>query len=167
MEADAAAGKAAINKDKIVAIQEAVEEEAAAEEEKVAEEDKMAEEVVVEAMPKMEKAAASEKKEKAEDVAVLEKKDRAAAAKTTEDSAVATPVPGVGMPDRQAGPVGGMEEFNDWVQRNIKYPEEVLPRVRQVIVVTFKVAADSTIYDLKAERTPGELFTAEVFQAVT
>ena len=68
------------------------------------------------------------------------------------------------MPDRQAGPVGGMEEFNDWVQRNIKYPEEVLPRVRQVIVVTFKVAADSTIYDLKAERTPGELFTREAFR---
>ena len=102
MEADAAAGKAAINKDKIVAIQEAVEEEAAAEEEKVAEEDKMAEEVVVEAMPKMEKAAAYEKKEKAEDVAVLEKKERAAAAKTIEDSAVATPSSGC-WHARQAG----------------------------------------------------------------
>ncbi len=68
------------------------------------------------------------------------------------------------MPDRQAAPVGGMEEFNSWIQKNISYPEEVVPRVRQVIVVTFKVAADSTLYDLKAERTAGELFTKEAFR---
>ena len=43
-------------------------------------------------------------------------------------------------------------------------PKKLLPKVRQVVVVTFKVAADSTIYDLKAERTPGELFTREAFR---
>ena len=132
--------------------------------EKPAEEYKVAEEVVVEAMPRMEKAAVSEKKAKVADVAILEKKERAAATKTIEDSAVAMPATGAGMPDRQAGPIGGMEEFNSWIQRNIKYPDEVVPRVRQVIVVTFKVAADSTIYDLKTERTPGELFTREAFR---
>ena len=140
MEADVASGKAAENKDEIVAFQEAVEEEA------------VAEEVVVEAMPKMEKAAS------------YEKKDRAAPAKMIEDSAVATPGQGAGIPYRQAAPVGGMEEFNRWIQKNISYPEGVSPRVQQVVVVTFKVSADSTLFDLKAERTAGDLFTKEAFR---
>jgi hypothetical protein len=118
----------------------------------VMEEEAVAEEVIVEAMPRMEKAAAYEKKE------------IAAATKTIEDAAAATPSPGAGMTDRQPGPIGGMEEFNSWIQRNIIYPEEVAPRVRQMIVVTFKVAADSTLYDLKAEQTPGRLFTNEAFR---
>ena len=134
MEADAASGKAAENIDEIVSIQEAVEEEV------------VSEVVVVEAMPMMEKAAAYEKKERAA------------------DAAVASPTEGVGMPERKTEPVGGMEEFNRWIQRNIRYPEEVVPRVRQVIVVTFKISADSTMYDLKAERTAGDPFTEEAFR---
>ncbi len=118
----------------------------------VMEEEELAEVVIVEAIPGMEKAAVNDKKE------------RAAAAKTMDDSAVATPAAGAGMPDRQAGPAGGMEEFNRWIQSNIRYPEDVVPRVRQVIVVTFKIAADSTLYDLKAERTAGDLFTKEAFR---
>ena len=62
------------------------------------EEEAPAEEVIVEAMPKMEKAAAYEKKERAA------------------DAAVATPTQSVGMPERQAVPVGGMEEFDRWIQ---------------------------------------------------
>ena len=134
MKAGAANDLAVEDKDEVIVVAEAVEEEA------------VAEEVIVEAMPRMEKAAAYEKKERAA------------------DAAAAAPAQGVGMPERQPGPVGGMEEFNSWIQRNIKYPEEVAPRVRQVIVVTFKVAADSTLYDLKAERTPGDLFTREAFR---
>jgi hypothetical protein len=118
----------------------------------VMEEEELAEVVIVEAIPGMEKAT------------TYEKKERAAATKMIEDSAVATPNLGVGMPNRQAEPVGGMEEFNRWIQSNIMYPEDVVPRVRQVIVVTFKIAADSTLYDLKAERTAGDLFTKEVFR---
>jgi hypothetical protein len=118
----------------------------------VIEEEELAEVVIVEAIPGMEKAAAYEKKE------------RAAAAKTLEDSAIATPDAGVGMPDRQPTPVGGMEEFNRWIQSKIRYPEEVAPRVRQVIVVTFKISADSTVQDLKAEQTAGMLFTNEAFR---
>jgi hypothetical protein len=128
------------DKDEVVAIHEAVEEE------------QVAEEVVVEAMPGMEKAAANEKKEKAP------------ATKIMEDSAAATAVPGAGIPNRRAVPVGGVEEFNRWIQSNIRYPEEVVPRVRQVIVVTFKISADSTLYDLKAEQTAGDLFTHEAFR---
>ena len=57
-----------------------------------------------------------------------------------------------------------MEEFNKWIKNNIRYPEEVTPRVRQVVVVTFKISADSTLYDLKAERSAGESFTNEAFR---
>ena len=134
MKAGAANDLAVEDKDEVIVVAEAVEEEA------------VAEEVIVEAMPRMEKAAAYEKKERAA------------------DAAAAAPTQGVGMPGRQTGPVEGMEEFNSWIQRNIKYPEEVAPRVRQVIVVTFKVAADSTLYDLKAEQTAGRLFTNEAFR---
>jgi outer membrane biosynthesis protein TonB len=140
MEADAAYKIVEEDKGEVVAILEAAEEEV------------VSEEVVVEAMPMMEKAAEYEKKE------------RAAAAKTMEVSAVAAPSQGAGMPDRQAAPVGGIGEFNRWIQSNIRYPEDVVPRVRQVVVVTFKVAADSTIYDLKVAQTAGEPFTKEAFR---
>lgn len=136
--ADAAYDKVAEDKDEVVTILEAVEEEEVAEE--------MAEVVIVEAIPGMEKAAAAEKKERAA------------------DAAATTPRLGVGTPDRQAAPVGGMEEFNSWLQKNIKYPEKAMPGVQKMVVVTFKVKADSTLYDFKAERTPGELFTREAFR---
>ena len=125
-------------------------------------EEELDEAVVVEAVPKMEKAEVYDNKEKA---AAYDKREKTAAAKTIDDSAAATPAPGAGvMADSHAGPVGGMEEFNKWIQNNIMYPEDVAPRVRQVIVVTFKIAADSTLYDLKAEQTAGEPFTKEVFR---
>jgi len=138
--AQAAYDVAGIKKDEAIADMEVIEEE------------ELAEVVIVEAVPGMERAAGYEKKE------------RAAAAKTIEDSAAAMPDLGIGMPYRQAGPVGGMEEFNRWIQSNIRYPEEVAPIVRQVIVVTFKISADSTLYDLKAEQTAGMLFTNEAFR---
>ena len=141
MEADAAYEMVEEDKGEVVAILEAAEEE-----------DVVSEEVVVEAMPMMEKAAVSEKKE------------RAAAAKTRYDSAAETPAPGAGIPDSQAAPVGGMEEFNRWIQKNIRYPETVIPRVQQVVIVTFKISADSTLYDLKAVQTPGVLFTNETLR---
>jgi hypothetical protein len=134
MKAGATNDLAAEDKDEVLVVAEAVEEEA------------VAEEVIVEAMPRMEKAAAYEKKERAA------------------DAAAAAPAQGVGMPERQTGPVGGMEEFNSWIQRNIKYPEEVVPRVRQVVAVTFKISADSTLYDLKTEGSAGEPFTKEAFR---
>ena len=109
-------------------------------------------EVMVEAMPRMEKAAPSEKK------------DKAAAATTREDSAVATPSPGTGISDRQAAPVGGMVEFNKWINRNIRYPEGITTGVRKVVVVAFKVAADSTVYDLRVEQSEDDRYAAEVFR---
>jgi hypothetical protein len=57
-----------------------------------------------------------------------------------------------------------MEDLNKWIQKNIRYPEEVTPRVQQMVIVTFKIAADSTTYDLRAERTPGDFFTKEAFR---
>ena len=139
---------AGVNKADAIAAMEVIEEEEAAEE-PLADVNK---EVVVEVMPVMEKAA------------VYEKKDKAAAAKTTQDSAAAIPGPGAGMADSQAGPVGGMEEFNRWIQSNIRYPLNITPRARQVVVVTFKVAADSTVYDLNAEQSADDRFTTEAFR---
>jgi len=106
----------------------------------------VAEEVVVEAMPRMEKMSVQAKKEKAPDA----------------------PAPlsrSVSYPDnRDSAPVGGMEEYTAWVEKNIRYPEEVMPRTRQEVVVVFRVRTDSTLYDLHAERTPGEPFTEEAFR---
>ena len=81
-----------------------------------------------------------------------------------EDSAAATANLPAGTPDRQAAPVGGIEEFNQWIRKNIRYPEEVTPRVQQVVVATFKISADSIMYDLKAVQTPGIPFTNEAFR---
>jgi hypothetical protein len=147
--AQAAFDVAGVKKDEAIATMEVMEEE------------ELAEVVIVEAIPGMEKAAAYDKMGKA---AANDKKEKAPATKTMEDSAAATPALGAGMPDRQAAPVGGMEEFNRWIQSNIRYPEEVAPRVRQVIVVTFKISADSTLYELKAEQSAGMLFTNEAFR---
>ena len=73
---------------------------------------------------------------------------------------------GAALPDRSALPVGGWEEYREWMARSIRYPEGVDPVERQVIVVTFRVRADSTVYDLKAERTAGDLFTREAFRLI-
>ena len=88
---------AGVNKADAIAAMEVIEEEEAAEEPMA----DVKEEVIVEAMPLMEKAAA------------YEKKDKAPATKTMEDSAAATTNWPAGTPDRQAAPVGGMEEFNN------------------------------------------------------
>ena len=61
-------------------------------------------------------------------------------------------------------PLGGWERYREWVARNLKYPEGVLPVVRQEVVVSFTVQADSTISDLKAVSSPGHSFTNEVFR---
>ena len=68
------------------------------------------------------------------------------------------------MKDRQSAPAGGMEEFNKWINRNIRYPEGITTGVRKVVVVTFKVAADSTVYDLRVEQSDDDRYTAEVFR---
>ncbi len=52
------------------------------------------------------------------------------------------------------------------MQENVIYPDDVEPRVRQEVVITFRVRADSTLYDLKAVRTAGDLFTREAFRLI-
>ena len=139
------------------AIVEAVEEEISANKSitEAFEEEAVAEEVIVEVLPMMQKAAL-----RADDAA----KERAAARPDVAGQGIA--VQGAIVPDRDASPVGGIEEFREWVTRNIRYPEGVGPIVRQVVVVTFRVRADSTVYDLKAERTAGDLFTREAFRLI-
>jgi hypothetical protein len=156
-EAGEAHGMIAEDKDEVAAIPESVQ-EMVAEEEVSAE---VSEVVVVEVLPGMGKTAAYEKMEKA---AGNDKKEKAPATKTAEDSARATPSPGFSVPGSEAEPVGGMEELNRWIQKNIRYPEEVTPRVQQAVVVTFKISADSTLYDLKAEQAAGKSFTNEAFR---
>jgi hypothetical protein len=113
-------------------------------------EEPVAEEVIVEAIPMMQKAAL-----RSENAA----KEKAAA---RPDAVTQRAI----VPERSALPVGGWEEYREWMARNIRYPEGVDPVVRQVIVVTFRVRADSTVYDLKAERTAGDLFTREAFRLI-
>lgn len=64
----------------------------------------------------------------------------------------------------QPAPVGGWEKYMVWVTRNMRYPEEIVPVVRQEVIVSFTVNADSTISGLKVVRSPGETFTSEAFR---
>ncbi len=137
-------------------------------------EEPAAEEVIVAAVPMMQKAALREKGVREEQAALEMKtasgvnaavKKRAAA----RDEAAATTVTGgavARVTDRDPLPAGGYDEFTKWLQENTRYPTEVEPRARQVVVVTFMVRADSTVYDLKAERTAGDLFTLEAFRLI-
>jgi hypothetical protein len=113
-------------------------------------EEEVAEVVIVEAMPMAEKAVSGVA------AAQSDKKSRA--------TSVATPNLGVATGIHQPEPVGGMEEYNRWLDRNIRYPEGVSPRVQQEVVITFTVAADSTLTDMKAAKTPGAAFTDESFR---
>ncbi len=67
-------------------------------------------------------------------------------------------------PDHSPRPAGGIDELNSWLRSNIRYPSDVSPRTSQQVIVTFRVSPDSTINDLKAERSPGVSFTAEAFR---
>jgi hypothetical protein len=118
-------------------------------------EEPMAEEVIVAAVPMMQKAGL-----RSDDAL----KERAAARPAAAGQEAG--VQGAVMPDREASPVGGWEEFREWMARNIRYPEGVDSVERKVIVVSFRVRADSTVYDLKAERTAGDLFTREAFRLI-
>jgi len=166
--------------DELFAVAEDVKKEAKAEEVSevvVAEalhEEPEAEEVIVAAVPMMQKAALREEavqeekasidKKAAQDVnAGVEKR-----AATRDEATAATVAAGAFavVTDRDPAPAGGFDEFTKWLQENVIYPGEVEPRVRQVVIVTFRVRADSTVYDLKAERTAGDLFTREAFRLI-
>ncbi len=105
--------------------------------------EEMVEEVVVQAVPQMSRAAM---------------KARAETADRADD------VQGAVVPDSPASPEGGWAGFREWVAQNIRYPEGITPIVRQEVLVSFTVRADSTLADLKAVRSPGEPFTREVFR---
>jgi hypothetical protein len=109
--------------------------------------EKVADEVIVEALPMMQKTEMTE---------------HAAAKKRSADEGVASP--SATMPDRQAAPVGGWEEFNKWTRPNISLPGDVKPNVSRVVVVTFKVRADSTLYDLKVVRSADDSFSQEALR---
>ncbi len=134
-------------------------------------EEAVAEEVIVEAIPMMQKASLKEHAEtKDERAAATGKPVAAGGAPTAASSKSVTDVivtgAAVNAVTKPATPADGYDEFNKWLQENAKYPIEVDPKVRQVVVVTFRVSADSTIYDLKAERTAGDLFTREAFRLI-
>ncbi len=132
------AGVAKVAEEPVVAMQVAEAEKAEA---------VQAEEVVVQVVPQ---ARADAMKTRA--VSDTRERDKAAAGK--EMAVISLPV----------SPVGGWDSYREWVKRNLKYPEDVLPVVRQEVVVSFTVQPDSTISGLKAGRSPNELFTREVFR---
>ncbi len=132
------AGVAKVAEEPVVAMQ-------VAEAEKV--EAVQAEEVVVQAVPQ---ARATAMKTRAD----ADTRDREKAVAGKERAVISLPV----------SPQGGWDSYREWITRNLKYPEGVLPVVRQEVVVSFTVRPDSTISGLKAERSPGELITLEVFR---
>ena len=99
--------------------------------------------------------AAANKKATAVDVAADGRKDAVAAP-------AAAAVTGAAVPDDPILPDGGWIKYRGWVAQNIRYPEGITPVVRQEVMVSFTVRADSTLADIKVIRSPGEPFTAEV-----
>lgn len=115
-------------------------------------EEAAAEEVIVEALPMMQKAAL-----RAEDA----EKDKAAKKTEVASTAAAT---GTLKPDRSAGPVGGWEAFNDWTRPNISHAGEIMTTDNPLVVVAFRVRADSTLYDLKVVRSGAESYSREALR---
>jgi len=76
----------------------------------------------------------------------------------------AAAVTGAVVPDDPAMPDGGWIKYRGWVSQNIRYPEGITPLVRQEVMVSFTVKADSTLTGIKIVRSPGEQFTTEVFR---
>ncbi|MCJ7821224.1 MAG: energy transducer TonB [Bacteroidales bacterium] len=115
--------------------------------------EEMAEEIIVQALPVRAEAMKTAGSGKAE----TRKK-----ANVAEERAEA--IPGEVIPDHPPLPVGGVEELNSWFNSNLRYPDDISPRTRQKVIVSFSVRPDRTIYDLKAELSPGTSFTEEAFR---
>lgn len=115
-------------------------------------EEAIAEEVIVEAVPMMRNAAMRADDAENDKVAMKTEAARAAAASDTV------------RPDGPAEPVGGWEAFNDWTRPNISHAGELTSAVTRLVVVAFKVRADSTLYDLKVVRTGGDSYTREALR---
>lgn len=114
----------------------------------------------VEAAVKKEAAAvpaAAKKKAEAVDVAAEGRKDAVAAP-------AAASVTGAVVPDDPTLPDGGWIKYRAWIAQNIRYPEGITPVIRQEVMVSFTVQADSTLSDMKVVRSPGEPFTQEVLR---
>lgn len=109
----------------------------------------VAEVVVVESLPQM---AHTDKKSRME---AREEAAREAVPATGKEAAVIR---------SSASPVGGWDRYREWAARNIRYPEGIMPVVRQEVMVSFTVLADSTLTDLKTVSSPGEPFTREAFR---
>ncbi|MDX9904250.1 MAG: energy transducer TonB [Bacteroidales bacterium] len=118
----------------------------------VQQEEAVAEEVIVEAVPMMQKAAL-----RTDNVA----KDKTAR-KSEAAPAASTQV--AMRPDGPAGPVGGWEAFNDWTRPNISHAGELTSPAERLVVVAFKVRSDSTLYDLKVVRSPGDSYSREALR---
>ncbi len=101
--------------------------------------------------------AAAKKEAEAVDVAAEGRKDAVAAP-------AAAAVTGAAVPDDPTLPDGGWIKYRAWIAQNIRYPEGITPVIRQEVMVSFTVQADSTLSDMKVVRSPGEPFTNEVFR---
>ena len=112
-----------------------------------------ADEVIVQAVPERAKVA--------EGIAATRAETRAAKKVAVADREMEYKAVG---PDHAPLPAGGIDELNTWVSSNIRYPGDAVTRTRQLVTIAFRVRADSTIYDLRAERTPGVPFTEEAFR---
>ena len=114
-------------------------------------EEAVAEEVIVEALPMMQKTAL-----RADDA----EKDKTAGKKEAARAAA----PGTVRPDGTAMPVGGWEAFNDWTRPNISHAGELTSEITRLVVLAFRVRADSTLYDLKVVRSGDDSYSREALR---
>lgn len=122
--------------------------------------------VVVQAVPEVQVTGMAGRTKSADRTAVP-------ATGAKKDAAMAEPAAGVTAGNvtgvapgsvSEALPSGGWEKYRNWVTANIRYPEGITPVVRQEVLVSFTVRPDSTMADMKAVRSPGDLFTQEVYR---
>ncbi|MDF1559918.1 MAG: hypothetical protein P1P83_06900 [Bacteroidales bacterium] len=115
----------------------------------VQQEEAVAGEVIVDAVPMMQKTVL-----RADDA----EKDKAARKREAARTAVESDTV---RPDGPAQPVGGWEALNDWTRPNISHAGELTTAVNRLVVMNFKVKTDSTLYDIKVLKTPGDSYTRE------
>ena len=132
----------------------------------------VAEVVVVESLPQMahtdKKSRMEAREEAAREAVPATGKDAAAGKDASGKDAAAGAMPATGKEAAvirsSASPVGGWDRYQEWAARNIRYPEGIMSVVRQEVMVSFTVLADSTLTDLKTVSSPGEPFTREAFR---
>lgn len=63
-------------------------------------------------------------------------------------------------------PVSGKQQFTDYIEKNIRKPEEMQDNSRLVVVLGFTVRTDGSLYNMSIIRSPGEEYSAEAMRLI-